>query len=65
MRVNDGLSNVALTGEDHHVLFLPGGLASNGPVSFTLKSDDCKYQQQRNITVTPQGRTFSTKQDCA
>ena len=65
MRVNDGMSNVALTGGDNRVLFLPSGLALNGPVSFTLKSDDCKYQQQRNITITPQGRTFSTKQDCA
>ena len=65
MRVNDGMSHVALTGGDNRVLFLPSGLALNGPVSFTLKSDDCKYQQQRNITVTPQGRTFSTKQDCA
>ena len=64
MRVNNGLSNVALTGGDDRVLFLPGGLALNGPVTFILKADDCKYQQQRNITVTPQGRTFSTKQAC-
>ena len=64
MRVNQSLSNVALTGGDDHVLFLPGGLALNGPVTFTLKANDCKYQQQRDITVTEQGHTFSTKQAC-
>ena len=64
LRVNDGLNDAVLTGGDNHVHFLPSGLALNGPVSFTLKADDCTYQQQRNITVTRQGRTSSTKQNC-
>ena len=64
MRVNDGFSDVALTSGKNHVLFLSSGLVANGPVSFKLKADDCRHQQQRNITVTQQGRTSSKKQDC-
>ena len=65
MRTNTGLSNVTLTGGNNRVSFLPGGLASNGPVVFGLKANDCEGQQQRSITVTRQGHTFSTKQDCS
>ena len=65
MRVNTALDNVTLTGNSDRVGFLPSGLTSNGPVSFTLKGNNCEYQQQRSVTVTRQGHTFSTEQDCS
>ena len=64
MRTNTELKNATLTGGDDHVFFRPSGRADNGPVIFKLKADDCRYQQQRSITVTGQGHTSSTKQDC-
>ncbi len=66
LRVNPALTgNVTLTGGDDQVFFRPGGQADNGPVIFTLKASDCAYQQQRRITVSRQGQTFSTKQNCS
>ena len=47
------------------VRFLPSGFTGNGPVTFTLKSHNCRYQQQRSITVTLQGHTSSTPQNCS
>lgn len=65
MRINTALDNVTLTGGDDHIFFRPNGLADNGPVIFTLKATDCEYQQQHRITISRQGHTFSTKQDCS
>jgi len=65
IRTNTTLNRVTLTGGDDRVRFLPDGLASNGPVSFVLKADDCEQLQQRSITVTQQGHTSSTKQVCS
>lgn len=66
LRVNTVLmGNVTLTGGADHVFFRPGGQADNGPVIFTLKADDCAYRQQRRISVSRQGHTFSTEQDCS
>ena len=64
MRASDGASRSTLTGDDTAIHFLPTGYTANGPVKFTLKADSCEYQQERAITVTPQGHTTITQQAC-
>jgi type IV fimbrial biogenesis protein FimT len=65
MRVTGALESVSVAGGDDYIAFQPGGHASNGPVIFTVKADNCEYQQQRRITVTRQGQTSSKKEDCS
>jgi type IV fimbrial biogenesis protein FimT len=69
IRTSDQIEKSTLTASAadtaSEVRFLPSGVSSNGPVTFTLKSYDCHNQQQRSITVTRQGHIFSTPQDCS
>jgi type IV fimbrial biogenesis protein FimT len=53
-----------LTGSSSDIRFLPTGQTSNGPVTLTLKADDCDHKQERNITITRQGHTTVTEQAC-
>ena len=64
MRASDGVNNSVLTGSDSAIHFLPTGLTDNGPVTFTLKTDDCEYEQERSIIVTLQGHTTISRQAC-
>jgi len=64
VRASDGVINSVLTGDDSAIHFLPTGLTDNGPVTFLLKIDDCKFEQERSIIVTLQGHTTITQQAC-
>lgn len=64
MRSSDGVGSSTLTGDGSAIHFLPTGLTDNGPVTFTLKADDCKYEQERSIIVTLQGHTTISQQAC-
>jgi prepilin-type N-terminal cleavage/methylation domain-containing protein len=65
LRTDDPLSRNTLTADKNHLHFRPNGLTSNGPITFTLKADDCQHQQQRSIIITLQGHPISTKQNCS
>jgi len=65
LRKDGPLSRNTLTAGSDNLHFLPNGLASNGPLTFTLKADDCNYQQQRSITITTQGYPITAKQNCS
>jgi type IV fimbrial biogenesis protein FimT len=60
----EALTKSSLNADNDYLYFLPTGLAANG-LAFTLKADDCYHQQQRSITVTPQGHPVVTKQNCS
>ena len=64
LRKDNSLPRNTLTAGDDHLHFLPNGLTSNGPITFTLTADDCRHQQQRSIIITRQGHTIITKQPC-
>jgi len=64
MRASDGVINSTLTGDNTAIHFMPTGYTDNGPVTFTLKVDDCEHQQQRSIIVTLQGHTSIARQAC-
>jgi type IV fimbrial biogenesis protein FimT len=64
VRASDGVTNSVLTGDDSAIHFLPTGLTDNGPVTFLLKTDDCKFEQERSIIVTLQGHTTIAQQAC-
>lgn len=53
-----------LTASDSDIRFLPTGLTDNGPLTFTLKADDCEDNQERGILITRQGHTTVTKLPC-
>ena len=53
-----------LTANGSDIRFLPTGLTSNGPLTLTLKADDCEDDQERGILITRQGHTTVTKQAC-
>lgn len=65
LRVDGPLEKSTLTADGSNLHFLPDGLTSNGPITFTLKAEDCYSQQQRNITITRQGHPISTKVACS
>jgi type IV fimbrial biogenesis protein FimT len=60
----DGPEKITLTAGSSDIRFLPTGQTANGPVTFTLKADDCEYSQERNIIITLQGHTSITEQTC-
>ena len=64
MKASDGVGSSTLTGDDSAIHFLPTGLTDNGPVSFTLKADNCEHEQERSIIVTLQGHTTISQQAC-
>lgn len=59
-----GPSRSALTASNSDIRFLPTGHASNGPITLTLKADNCDHKQQRRIIITAQGHTSITEQSC-
>ena len=60
----NGPQRSTLTGSNSDIRFLPTGLTSNGPLTLTLKADDCEHSQERGILITLQGHTTVTKQAC-
>lgn len=64
IRALEGVNKSTLTGNDSAIHFLPTGLTDNGPITFTLKVDGCKHEQQRSITVSLQGHTTIAQQAC-
>jgi len=64
MRASDGVGKSTLTGDDTAIHFLPTGYTDNGPVTFTLKADNCEHEQERSIIVTLQGHTTIAQQAC-
>jgi type IV fimbrial biogenesis protein FimT len=59
-----GPDKSTLIAGDSDIRFLPTGQTSNGPVTFTLKADDCEHSQERSIIITRQGHTTITEQAC-
>jgi len=65
LRTNDGLSeNNIMTATGNNLRFIPNGFTSNGPITYTLTSANCEYQQSREIKITAQGHSLVTEQDC-
>ena len=64
IRALEGVNKSTLTGNDSAIHFLPTGLTDNGPITFTLKADGCKHEQERSITVSLQGHTTIAHQAC-
>ena len=59
-----GLLRSTLTADSSEIRFLPTGHTFNGPITLTLKVDDCEHTQERNIIITAQGHTTITEQSC-
>jgi type IV fimbrial biogenesis protein FimT len=59
-----GPTRSTLTADSSDIQFLPTGHLFNGPVTLTLKADDCDQKQKRSIIITPQGHTNITEQPC-
>lgn len=59
-----GPARSTLTANSSDIRFLPTGQTSNGPITLTLKADDCDHKQERDITITLQGHTNVTEQAC-
>jgi type IV fimbrial biogenesis protein FimT len=57
-------STLTATPGSSDIRFLPTGRTANGPITLTLKADDCEHSQERNIIMTLQGHTTVTKQAC-
>jgi type IV fimbrial biogenesis protein FimT len=66
MRTVTALSyDTAATGSAAILRFLPTGLASNGGnVTIDLVARDCQREQARKVTVTTQGHTIVTTENC-
>jgi type IV fimbrial biogenesis protein FimT len=58
------LQKSTLTADGSDIRFLPTGLTDNGPLTLTLKADDCEDNQERSILITRQGHTTMTEQPC-
>lgn len=63
MNASEGVTNSTLAGDDSAIHFLPTGY-TDGPVTFTLKANDCEHEQERSIIVTLQGHTTIAQQAC-
>ena len=59
-----GPEKSTLTAGNSNIRFLPTGRTANGPLTFTLKADDCEHSQKRSIFMTLQGHTTVTEQAC-
>jgi type IV fimbrial biogenesis protein FimT len=65
IRSSDGLSGGnTITMDASNVRFLPTGFATNGNMTFSIKSKDCYRDQKRNILITAQGHTIVTTVEC-
>ena len=60
----DGPVKSTLTAGNSDIRFLPTGQTANGPLTLTLKADDCEHQQERSIIITLQGHTTVTQRAC-
>jgi len=60
----NGPEKSTLTADNSDIRFLPTGQTANGPLTLTLKADDCEHQQERSIIITRQGHTSVTKRAC-
>jgi type IV fimbrial biogenesis protein FimT len=60
----NGPEKSTLTAGNSNIRFLPTGQAANGPLTLTLKADDCEHQQERSIIITQQGHTTVTQRAC-
>ena len=59
-----GPEKSTLTAGNSNIRFLPTGQTANGPLTLTLKADDCEHQQERSIIITLQGHTTVTQRAC-
>jgi type IV fimbrial biogenesis protein FimT len=65
VRSNDSIDKATLDGSGtDNIVFQPDGRISGAATTITITADECQRQQVRAITVTPQGNTIVTKQDC-
>ena len=53
-----------VTAGNSDIRFLPTGQTANGPLTLTLKANDCQHQQERSIIITLQGHTTVTQHAC-
>ena len=60
----NGPEKSTLIAGNSDIRFLPTGQTANGPLTFTLKANDCEHSQERNIVITRQGHTTVTAQAC-
>ena len=60
----NGPEKSTLTAGNSDIRFLPTGRTTNGPLTLTLKADDCEHQQERSIIITLQGHTSVTQRAC-
>ena len=60
----DGPVRSTLTGGNSGLRFLPTGQTANGPLTLTLKANECEHQQERTIIITLQGHTTVTQHAC-
>jgi type IV fimbrial biogenesis protein FimT len=60
----NGPEKSTLTAGNSDIRFLPTGQTANGPLTLTLKADDCEHHQKRSIIITLQGHTAVTEQAC-
>ncbi|HAJ91141.1 MAG TPA: hypothetical protein DCO71_00735 [Gammaproteobacteria bacterium] len=59
-----GPEKSTLTAGNSDIRFMPTGQTANGPLTLTLKANDCDHQQERSIIITLQGHTTVTKRAC-
>ncbi len=66
VRTSNALTKSTLDGNGtSSIRFLPTGLTTNvAAVTLKLTADDCFHNQIRDISITRQGHTMVTKQDC-
>ena len=66
VRTSNALTKSTLDGNGtSSIRFLPTGLTTNvAAVTLKLTADDCYHKQVRDVTITRQGHTMVTKQDC-
>ncbi|MGD8617860.1 MAG: GspH/FimT family pseudopilin [Gammaproteobacteria bacterium] len=65
VRTNGSIDKATLDGSGtDNIVFQPDGRISGAATTITITADECQRQQVRAITITPQGNTIVTKQDC-
>ncbi len=66
VRTNGSIEKATLDGAGtDNIRFQPDGRTTNvAAAAITITADECKHQQVRNITVTTQGHTIVSNQDC-
>lgn len=70
LRSDNAIIKATATGTDSNILFMPDGRKFNAggtplaEATITLKADNCIRKQVRKVTVTAQGRTVTTTEDC-